>query len=320
MYSYENYEKVRDLIEKRREEARRTSEARSIELRLKSKDIKDIDDELRGTGLLIFKTACAGGDIAPIKERNQQLIATRRKLIAELGYPEDYTDVKYTCEKCSDTGFTTDMRMCSCFKTLLVKENIKSSGMGRLIEEQSFENFNLDAYSYDPQVRERMEMNYFYAKEYAENFGKVNARDKNLLLIGKTGTGKTHLSTSVAKVIIERGFDVLYDSVQNIVNAFEKDKFKSGYGTGYEPVADKYLECDLLVMDDLGTEFVNQFTVSCLYNLFNTRRNRGLATVISTNLSPDELVSKYDDRIYSRIVGEDYRILFFEGKDHRLNG
>ena len=124
MYSYENYEKVRDLIEKRREEARRISEARSIELRMRSKDIKDIDDELRGTGLLIFKTACEGGDITPIKERNQLLVATRRKLIAELGYPEDYTDVKYTCEKCSDTGFTTDMRMCSCFKTLLVKENI----------------------------------------------------------------------------------------------------------------------------------------------------------------------------------------------------
>ncbi len=319
MYSYENYEKVRDAIEKRRAEARRVSEARSLEMRMLSKDIKEIDDELRGTGLLIFKTACEGGDITPIKERNQQLVAMRRKLIVELGYPEDYTDVKYFCPKCSDTGFTTDTKMCTCFKSLLVVENIKSSGMGKLIEQQSFETFNLEAYAFDKRIYERMCCNVQIAREYADNFGKAGEGEKNLLFIGKTGTGKTHLSTAIAKVVIERGYDVLYDSVQNIVSAFEKDKFKSGYGAGYEPLGDKYLECDLLIMDDLGTEFSSQFTVSCLYNLFNTRRNRGLCTIISTNLSSEELVTRYDDRIYSRIVGEGYKILFFEGKDHRLS-
>ena len=319
MYSYENYEKVRDTIEKRRAEARRISDARSLELRMRSPHIKKIDDELRGTGLLIFKTACEGGDIAPIKARNQELVAERRRLIAELGYPEDYTDVKYFCSVCSDTGFTTDTKMCACFKSLLVTENIKSSGMGRLIEEQSFENFNLEAYAFDTRVYDRMTKNLALAREYAASFGRSSDIEKNLLFIGKTGTGKTHISTAIAKVIIEKGYDVLYESVQNIVSAFEKDKFKSGYSAGYEPLGDKYLECDLLIMDDLGTEFSSQFTVSCLYNLFNTRRNRGLATIISTNLSPDELVNRYDDRIYSRIVGEGYRILFFEGKDHRLS-
>ena len=239
MYSYENYEKVRDTIEKRRAEARRVSEARSLEMRMLSKDIKQIDDELRGTGLLIFKTACEGGDITPIKERNQQLVARRRKLIAELGYPEDYTDVKYFCPKCSDTGFTTDTKMCTCFKSLLVVENIKSSGMGKLIEQQSFETFNLEAYAFDRRIYDRMCCNVQIAREYADSFGKAGEGEKNLLFIGKTGTGKTHLSTAIAKVVIERGYDVLYDSVQNIVSAFEKDKFKSGYGAGYEPLGDK---------------------------------------------------------------------------------
>ena len=118
--------------------------------------------------------------------------------------------------------------------------------------------------------------------------------------------------------MIESGYEVLYDSAQNIVAAFEQDRFKSGYGTGYEPKGDKYMECDLLILDDLGTEFVNQFTVSCLYNLLNTRQNKGLSTVISTNLSPEELSKKYEDRIYSRIIGSDSTILLFEGKDRRL--
>ena len=137
------------------------------------------------------------------------------------------------------------------------------------------------------------------AKKFIEHLGEER-NYTNLLLIGKTGTGKTHISTAIAKAAIERGHEVLYDSVQNVVSAFEYDRFKSGYGA-YEPRGDKYMECDLLILDDLGTEFVNQFTVSCLYNLLNTRINRGLATVISTNLSPEELSSKYEDRIYSRI-------------------
>ena len=151
-------------------------------------------------------------------------------------------------------------------------------------------------------------------KKYTLDF----KRDKgNLLLIGTTGTGKTHISSAIAKEIIHQGFDVIYDSVQNIVSDFENDKFKSGYGP-HDNVSDKYLECDLLIIDDLGTEFTSQFTTSCLYNLLNTRQNRGLATIISTNLSAKELAGKYDGRIYSRIVGSDYMVLPFKGSDLRI--
>lgn len=312
MYGYDNYQKVKAAVEKRRLGAIAEADRRNLELRAISEDIRIIDAELVKTGLLLFKTACDGADITPIRERNLSLNATRRDLVKSLGYPEDYTEPQYVCKKCSDSGFI-GTAMCSCFREMLIKENIKSSGIGILIEKQSFDNFSLAGY--DNEARELMEKNLAVAKSFTENFG---AEEKNLLLIGPTGTGKTHISTSIAKVLIEKGVEVLYDSAQNIVSAFEKDKFKSGYGP-YEHEGTKYLECELLIIDDLGTEFISQFTVSCLYNLLNTRMNKGLATVISTNLSPAELSEKYEDRIYSRLVGAGSRILLFKGKDRRLS-
>ena len=312
MYGYENYQKVKTEIEKRRLSANAEADRRNLELRAISEDIRIIDAELVKTGLTLFKAACDGADITPIRERNLELNKNRRSLLVALGYPEDYTEPQYTCKKCSDSGFV-GTNMCSCFREMLIKENIKSSGIGKLIEKQSFENFSLNFY--EGEARELMEKNLAAAKDFALGFGE---NSKNLLLIGPTGTGKTHMSTAIAKALIEKGVEVLYDSAQNIVSAFEKDKFKSGYGA-YEPEGAKYLECELLILDDLGTEFASQFTVSCLYNLLNTRMNKGLPTVISTNLSPSELSEKYEDRIYSRIVGADSRILLFKGKDKRLS-
>lgn len=314
MYTRENYALAKAEIEKRRLDAIATAEERNQDLALESEEIKTIDKELSKTGLLIFKTACEGGDIDAVRARNTELQERRRAILVKLGYPEDYTEVHYTCKVCSDTGFV-GTKMCSCLKQLLITKNIQSSGMGNLIDKQSFDNFNLDVYKNNPEIHARMERNLKLAKAYADNFA---SRRGNLLLIGTTGTGKTHISTAIAKAIISQGFDVLYDSVQNIVNDFERDKFKSGYNS--EQTSEKYNECDLLIIDDLGAEFVTQFSVSALYNLINTRQNKGLSTIISTNLSASELAGKYEGRIYSRIIGADYTVLRFEGDDRRIMG
>ena len=124
MYGYDNYQKVKAEIEKRRLGAIAEADRRNLELRATSEDIRIIDAELVKTGLLLFKTACDGADIAPIRERNLALNATRRELLKALGYPEDYTEPQYTCKKCSDTGFV-GTAMCSCFREMLIKENIK---------------------------------------------------------------------------------------------------------------------------------------------------------------------------------------------------
>ena len=312
MYTRDNYREARDEIEARRTSAVALAERRCEELALSSPEIKRIDEALRGTGLELFRVACSGGNIASVRRKNEELMSARRAELQRLGLPEDYTDVKYTCPKCSDTGFV-GTKMCSCLKELLITKNIKSSGMGKLIEKQSFDNFTLE--KLEGEDRLRMEKNLAIAKSYAELFPKKRG---NLLLIGTTGTGKTHISTAIAKEIIHQGFDVIYDSVQNIISDFEADKFKSGYNQT-EAISEKYLECELLIIDDLGTEFTTQFSTSVIYNLLNTRQNRGLSTVISTNLSAKELASKYDGRIYSRIVGSDYTVLFFSGKDYRIS-
>jgi DNA replication protein DnaC len=314
MYTRENYQKIKERIESKRQKAESDADMRRAELGALSPEIKAIDEEMRGVGLEIFRTACAGGDIGAIREKNLALGKRRREIITSLGLPEDYDEPKYSCPLCSDSGFV-GTKLCSCFREALTIENIASSGMGRLIERQSFENFDLSSYPEDSDDRRRAEINLKVAKSFAESFGRAPA---NLLFVGNTGTGKTHVSTAIAKVVITKGFDVFYDSVQNIISDFEADKFKSGYSASYEPKADKYLECDLLIIDDLGTEFVNQFTVSCLYNLINTRQNRGLSTIISTNLTPQDLKAKYDGRIISRLLGQDYTLLQFTGKDHRI--
>ncbi len=319
MYKQESYDRAKEIIDSRRENARREADMRSAEMCRKSEDIANIDNELKATAMLIFKTACSGGDVAPVKERNQALIKERRDIIKSLGYPEDYTDVKYTCKECSDSGYLPNMKMCSCFKQILLTENIKASGIGNLIEHQSFENFSLKRFADEKNIYLRMKGTVDIAREFSDKLGKGNYPIKNLLLVGYTGTGKTHISTAIAKRLIERGFEVIYESIHDIVTEFENDKFRSGY-SAEEPKSQKYLGCEVLIIDDLGTEFSTQFATSCIYNILNTRQNRGLSTIVSTNYPVADLNKRYDDRIYSRLMSANFTILQFLGEDYRLSG
>ena len=314
MFEREIFHKVKLILEERRTNAIDTAEAHKFELRATSPAIAEIDAELTRTGLLLFRTACAGEDITPVRERNIALVQKRKEILLSLGLPTDYTEPQFVCKRCNDTGYE-GTSMCSCFREMLVMENLKASGIGNLVEWQSFENFNLERYRNAGEgIYERMCQNVKFARAYAEDF---SLKSRNLLLMGTTGTGKTHITTAIAKTVIERGYTVLYDNTQNIMTAFENDRFHSGYGE-YNPESEKFIECDLLIIDDLGTEFTTPFAVSCLYNLLNTRANKGLPTIISTNLSYKELTTRYEDRIYSRIMGHNYTLLYFSGDDYRL--
>lgn len=314
MANIDIFERAKAEITNRRESARAEADGRAEILRSESEEIAKIDAELSTTGLQLMKAACYGGDISEVRERNKALQNRRREIILSLGYPADYDQVHYTCEKCSDSGYIDGVKMCSCLRELIIKGRIEESAMGRLIEKQSFDNFELSVYSYDPKVQERMKMILAMAKNYVRDF---KVRRKSMLLIGKTGTGKTHISTAIARELIHQGYDVIYDSAQNIISDFEADRFRNNYGKE-ESKSEKYLNCTLLIIDDLGTEFQNAFTVSTLYNLLNARQNNDLPTIISTNLSDEELKTVYADRIYSRIMGQGTIVLPFDGKDIRV--
>lgn len=313
-YNVANYRKIREEFEQKRLRAKEAADERRFYLHSISPDAEELDRALSQIGLRIFKTGCEGGDvknnIKKIQEEQEQILSAKKTLLRSLGLPEDYTEIKYDCPECMDTGFI-DTKMCKCMKRALIMEGFRSSGLGSLIERQSFDNFSLSYY--EGEDLERMKRNLAVLKDYAANFTKSS---KNLLLMGGTGLGKTHLSTSMAKCIIEGGNDVVYESAQNIIGDFEADRFRHGYDSKEEMRADKYFECDLLIIDDLGVEVINAFSVSCLYNLINTRLNHMRPTVISTNMNPQIMRSRYDDRITSRLLGE-FSVLLFSGTDVR---
>ena len=150
-----------------------------------------------------------------------------------------------------------------------------------------------------------------FAKDYAQNFKK---NSDNLLFLGGVGLGKTHLSLSIINVVTEKGFGVIYDSAQNLFNKIEKEHFSY---SGSNEIIDAVLSCDLLVIDDLGTEFITPFTVSQFYNIINSRINSGLPTIINTNLDFSEIQENYTARVLSRIMGN-YKIKKFMGDDIRI--
>lgn len=312
-YKREDFDRIKTEFENKRINAIADAEARTADLHQKYPDIKAIDDKLRATSINIMNEAMKGKDgleerIKSIEDNNLALQAERKALLQKYGLPVDCSDIKYQCPDCSDTGYI-GLKMCHCFKAELAKCALNASGLGNLLKDQSFETFSLIYYKDNPQNYENMNGAFEHCRKYAENFSKDSG---NLLLLGPTGLGKTHISTSIAKVVIEKGFDVVYDSAQNIFSDFGKEEFKNQNG-----LTDKYFNCDLLIIDDLGSEMHSPFSVSCLYNLVNTRLNSNQSMIINTNYNSDELRKLYTDRITSRFLGF-FDVILFAGKDIRM--
>lgn len=317
-YNRENFRRIKEEYETKYLQARAEADRRRAEIAERFPEIAELDRAMRDTGIELLRTAVGGGPgaverLAALREQNETLQATRRELLTAKGYPADYTEVHYECERCGDTGYV-DTKMCDCMRRALIMAGFESSGLGHLIETQTFENFSLDYYRQRPDHYATMKRNYDTLYRFAHEF-RAGQRH-NLALFGGTGLGKTHLSSAVARVVIERGYDVCYVTAVGMMADYEYDRFKSGRDEQISASLDRYADCDLLIIDDLGTELTNQFTVSVLYNLINTRLNRGLSTIISTNLTQKELRDRYWDRITSRIFGE-YQLLSFVGMDVR---
>lgn len=315
-YNKENYRRIRAAYQTKYLKAREEADRRMAELHEKSPAIAAIDRELALTGSEIAMAALGTGKeyrekLEAVKQKNLALQRERAILLENLGYPADYTLPPYECEICHDEGFV-GTKMCECMRRELVLAAYQESGLGELMKTQSFESFSLDYYKGDPVAAEKMQKNFEILCTYAENFD-TNA--DSLILCGATGLGKTHLSTAVARRVIDRGYDVYYTGAIAMFADFEHARFGTALG---EQAADpaRYVDCDLLILDDLGTEVTNQFTNACLYMVLDQRINFRRPTIINTNLTGKEIKARYTDRIASRILGG-FKPLLFVGTDVR---
>lgn len=251
--------------------------------------------------------------IAEIKDKNITLRRTMHEMLKACGYPEDYLQMHYQCEVCRDSGYHDGVR-CECMKKLLKKYTTEEINSHCSIELHDFADFRPEYYSDIPVngeiPREKMLSIYENCKNYALHF---EADTSSMIFYGKTGLGKTFLSSCIAKVLIDQGWNVVYGSLLKLMRQVEDERFNRTTGDTMSIM----LESDLLILDDLGSEFQTQFTDSVLYELINERINERRPIIISTNLSIKELNKKYNDRIVSRITGC-FRPSFFVGNDVRL--
>jgi len=326
-YNQQNVRRIREEYQTKYLRARESAERRRSEVELLLPEVAAIHREMSRTGLEIMRVSLEHGDdaaaretaIAALREKNEALQKQRAELLTRAGFPRDYTELRYECDKCSDTGFLDDSSMCECMKRKLRMAGYESSGLGALLGEQGFDDYSLDYFKDDEKVHRTMSAVLRMLRAWAEDFtpaGASRPASDNLLLVGGTGLGKTHLSTAIAKTVLDAGHDVLYTTAVGMVSAFEAERFGNSMGMTEESSISRYYEVDLLIIDDLGTEVTNQFTTSALYNVINTRLNLHRPTIISTNLMQEELRRRYWDRITSRLFGE-YRILLFLGTDVR---
>ncbi len=328
-YSRELHEKATLEIRRRRDNAEMTAQQHKNELSLKYPEFQFIEQELAKTG---FETVKAFSEpkedamavLMRIREKNSQLREERKNLLKALKFPENYLDVNYTCEKCKDTGiiedYNSELRVsygtsyCSCYTDLLKKYTAEKMSTMTPLELSVFEDFDIEYYP-KKSVNGKSPyeiMSDVYAKcvQYAKNF---DIDSVSLLFSGRTGLGKTHLSLAIANEVIKKGYNVVYGSVITFLNKLEREKF--GRADTFE-TEDILIDADLLILDDLGAEFSSAVAISALYNIINSRIARGVPTIISTNLSFDEMKSRYPESVVSRIIGN-YVSLLFLGKDIR---
>lgn len=313
-------------LEEQRRRRERDLEKRRAEVELRVPRVAEIDARLRRTLLDVARATFRGGDPTPainaLRDENLALQAEREQLLTAAGYPPDVLEDKPACPKCGDKGWV-GAQMCDCLKVLCAQEQIKELSKLLDLGEQSFQTFRLDVYSAEPwpemgrSPRENMSRLLDICRNYANKFGKYYF--DNLYLYGAPGLGKTFLSACIARVVSENGFSVVYDTAGNIFAAFESRKFSKDDEDARDAreETNRYLNCDLLILDDLGSELVTPFVQSALYTLINTRLTAGRRTVISSNMSPDDVRRRYTPQIASRLEGE-FRALPFFGDDIRL--
>ena len=310
--------KARERLGAIKSENEKLQEERLLEVYSRVPEVRRIDAALRGLMGEVISASLKKGEAArrsieDIADRSAVLCGDKAEALTAAGYPDDYLDDVYSCHRCRDTGYTEKGNICSCLMKLYEEEKAAYLSAIPGHEGDSFSDFSLDYYS--GADREVMEMTLSFCRSYALRFG---ADSPNLLFRGGTGLGKTFLSGCVAKCVSDKGFSVVYETAGDAFAAFEDRKFSRdpAQSEKAEERVRRILDCELLILDDLGTEMSTGFTHSALYNIINSRLSAGKKTIVSTNLSAEEMAARYTPQVVSRIFGE-YETVPFRGRDIR---
>ena len=319
-YSTEVVARARARLAEAREDRESENRQHLAEAYERVPRIREIDMLLRKTMAITARLAFASGTDAreameQVKEQNLALQREREFLIRE-NFEEGFLDESPICAHCGGLGYVGSS-MCECLRELCRQEQKKQISVltgGK----ENFQQFRLDYYSdyvdpkYGASPRMIMDRNFRTCRSYAQNFSQNSG---NLLFIGGTGLGKTFLSACIARAVADKGFSVVYETASRLFSKLEQARFNGTEENRRE--AEKFTACDLLIVDDLGTEMPGQFVTAALYSLVNDRILSGKPMVISTNLNIDEIRRRYTPQIASRLEGSFNRLTFL-GEDIRV--
>ncbi len=255
---------------------------------------------------------------AQLKQRLAELDAEKDRIIRENGIDPDFEQIRYECEKCRDTGFI-GQKKCSCYTKKLIEKAYTRSNLGELLKTQSFDKFNPEYYPDTAEnggesAREHMNMVCGRCLAFCDDFDKMK---KGLLFYGGAGLGKTFLSSCIAGRLLDRGYDVIYITASRLFTICDEIRFGRGDIKTNRAATESFMECDLLIIDDLGTESATRYTESYLFDVVNERIMHGKKMIISTNYSMEALSAAYTTRITSRLY-ENFNFLHFVGNDIRI--
>ena len=318
-YSAEVVKRARERLAQAREDRESENRQHLAEAYARVPRIREIDMQLRRTMAQAAQAAFLQGSdgkelLEQARQENLALQREREELVRQF-FEEGYLDDSPICRLCGGTGYVGST-MCECLTELCRQEQKKEISI--LAGKESFSQFRLDYYPdridpmYGASPRTIMERNFQTCKRYALYFSQ-NAG--NLLFVGGTGLGKTFLSACIARTVADRGFSVAYETAAHLFGNLEKARFNPTEDSRRE--AEKYTSCDLLILDDLGTEMPGQFVTAALYSLLNDRLLAGRPMVVSTNLTVEEMNRRYSPQIASRLHGGFTRLTFV-GEDIRV--
>ena len=320
--------KLREILvsyERKRDKAESDLEDRKKDVYNQIPEIKDIDDEVYKLGLklarlVLSKPSNKEDILAESKEKMADLKAKKESLLKQYKVPEWYLDVQYNCNTCKDRGFLKNGHKCNCLKQEIINDAYKMSNLSKVLDSQNFSTLDTSIFSKEKlpgsniSPYENILEIVSICELFIMDFNKDNG--ENLLFYGDTGLGKTFMCNCIAKELLDRGHLVIYQTAFKMFEIIEDYKFKNADSHISKDNYENLFDCDLLIIDDLGTELTNSFTNSELFNIINTRLLSGKKTIISTNLSPMQLGNDYAQRIFSRIFDR-FKMVKFIGRDLR---